>query len=263
MSAETDATQFGGYGYLEEAGPGVIYGISPRKVESFAAKEIIPMGYPVFGYEGDVDECWLLKLDGDKVVFDADLVTDNSIAISVNGDTGTVAFDTDHDTTMDAIVTAIEALDPNYIADLDSTDANNRTIHVTTKGEVATVTMTVTGGASQATATITSQLSDYLVFLGVAIKVDKEPVENSVTGRSDNYAIGDTVSVMSDGYIWGVTDGGTIVVNTEPKVEGTGANIGLFTPNASATGVAVGGYYKEVPVSGDLAVVRVLAQTKI
>jgi len=263
MTIETDAAEFGAYGFLEEVRAGLLWGIASRRIESYVAQEIIPMGYPIFGYEGDADDAHLLHIDQGKLVFDADLITDNSISVTVNTLNAVVVFATDHDTTMDLLVTAIEALDSTFICTLDSTDTDNRTLLITTKGATAAVAGVVTLGVSQAGVVVTLQLSEYLVFLGVAIKLDKEPVVNVVTGRGDNYAIGNMVSTLVDGWIWGVTDGGTIVSNTAPKVEATGANISKFTPNASGTGKAVGGYYKGVPVSGDLAVVKVDAQTKI
>ncbi len=96
--------------------------------------------------------------DGLKIVFDADLITDNSVDLTINGDDlGDVAFDTDHDTTMAAIVTALKALSIIEDAILDPSDTNTRTILVFGKSlDDATSSFTVTGGTTQAGDTVTA-----------------------------------------------------------------------------------------------------------
>lgn len=106
--------------------------------------------------------CWIyIATATGKIVFDADLVTSNEIDIVVNGTAvTTVTFNTDHDTTMDDIVTQIEADITNSSVTLDATDVNNRTLLVEVFGGVSTLTAAVTLGASQAGATITYIVED-------------------------------------------------------------------------------------------------------
>jgi len=91
------------------------------------------------------------------VELDADLVTSNSIAITVNGNVLTpIPFNTDHLTTMQDIQTAIEA-EPN-IDSVEITDPNDRTliIHSDPNENGIVNSFVVTGGATQANATITN-----------------------------------------------------------------------------------------------------------
>lgn len=96
------------------------------------------------------------------VVFSADLITSNSVAITVNGDSVTaVPFNSTHDDTMDDIVTQIEADIADSSVTLDDIAGDNRTFTIAIEGDdVTTVTCVVTGGASQATATITYSVED-------------------------------------------------------------------------------------------------------
>ena len=91
------------------------------------------------------------------VELDADLVTSNSIAITVNGNVLTpIPFNTDHLTTMQDIQTAIEA-EPN-IDSVEITDPDNRTliVHSDPNENGIVNSFVVTGGATQANATITN-----------------------------------------------------------------------------------------------------------
>jgi nicotinamide riboside kinase len=95
------------------------------------------------------------------VELDADFVASNSIAITLNGTPlSAIPFNTDHDTTMDDICTAIEA-QPNILScELDPDDPDNRTLILTgdPNQDAVVDSFVVTGGASQPTATITDAL---------------------------------------------------------------------------------------------------------
>jgi len=136
------------------------------------------------------------------VVLDADLVTSNSIAVSVNGVALTpIVFAVDHDTTMLAIATAI-ALQPNIDTAVVS-DANNRTITVIAdQGQVATVdSFVVTLGASQAGAVITNGTQDS--FYGVALRTQNKENLNNASGTTGPapYNEGDAVSMLRQGKV--------------------------------------------------------------
>lgn len=91
-----------------------------------------------------------------KVVFDADLITDNDIDMTINGVAITqVPFNTDHDTTMTDLKTQIETDITNSTVTLLDTGGNNRdfTIEITdTTPSISSAV--VTGGASQAIAAL-------------------------------------------------------------------------------------------------------------
>jgi hypothetical protein len=89
-----------------------------------------------------------------ELVFDADLVTGNSVEVTVNGVEvagSPVAFNADNSTTLDDIATAIQADTLVVTAVGDTVD----TVDITgaTPGRTFAVTATVTGGATQANAT--------------------------------------------------------------------------------------------------------------
>lgn len=106
---------------------------------------------------------WLLiATAAGSIVFDADLIADNQVDIVINGETvDPVTFITDHDTTMDAIITQIETDVTGATASLDPEDLDNRTILVDIDdGSASGITAVVTLGVSQAGATISYILDD-------------------------------------------------------------------------------------------------------
>lgn len=116
------------------------------------------------------------------VVLDADLVTSNSIAITVNGNVlASIPFNTDHLTTMQDIQTAIEN-EPN-INSVEITDPDNRTliVHSDPNQNGIINSFVVTGGASQANATITNNDQPVSV-LTIAKTIETEI--NSVSGTT-------------------------------------------------------------------------------
>ena len=94
--------------------------------------------------------------DSVVITFDADLVTDNVIDISINGTPlASVPFNTDNDTTMDDIAAALLAHANIEAAVVSGTPPNNHVITITAKPELDVVidSVVVTLGASQAGAT--------------------------------------------------------------------------------------------------------------
>lgn len=89
------------------------------------------------------------------LTFDADLVTSNSIAITLDGSpiaASPVVFVTDHEATMDAIAAAILAESLIAVSLVDELDDQEIDITGATAADVV-ITAVVTGGASQATGT--------------------------------------------------------------------------------------------------------------
>jgi len=207
------------YDYIDTAMNGLLYGLN-RKIEggwACAEENGIEFGAPVFGYVGDEINAYNLHLDTGKIVYSTDFVSLNSTIVTVNGvATSAVVFDTDHITTIIALVAAIDALD-GVSAILDSTDTNDRTILIQTKGIDATVSSVTTLGVGQPTTVITYGSSQ--VFLGVSILT-----QNS----SGIYEQNDAVNVLTEGGLW-VIAGVDVLANNKAYVYGTaGINFGKW-----------------------------------
>lgn len=195
------------------------------RIESWAAQEDLEFGYPAFSYLSEEEKAWAYHLDTAKVVFDADFVTGNLIDGTVNTVAWTqVPFNVDHDTTMDDLVDAINALS-GVEAALDPNDTNNRTVFVRTKGLDNITTAVVTGGATQPVDTITYQ-SDQ-VFIGVALYIAKN-VE--VTNDCKYYQY-QTASIMNRGILWAILNG-EASNNDDAYLVESGANAGKFDATA-------------------------------
>jgi hypothetical protein len=183
-----------------------------------AETEGIAAGVAVFGHEGNSIDAYKYQLEVGKIVFDADFVTANSIVLTIQGTAlDAVVFATDHDTTMDLLVAAVDAA--GYVGALDSGDVNNRTLFITTYGETAVVAEAVTGGDSQPDGTITYQDADDLVFLGVTMLTQKE-----YAGATSLYEYNDAMNVMVDGDVW-VTTGEAVLAGEDAYIRTTD---GLF-----------------------------------
>lgn len=134
-------------------------------IDSKQAYEDIGIGLIGVIRSGSHDEVRLPKQNRATIVWDADFVTSNKINGTINGTAITeVDFDTDQDTTIEAVRAAIEALDDVDTAVLTDTGGDNRTIRVNAVDGTAitSASFTVTGGASQADETVTyTTIDDY------------------------------------------------------------------------------------------------------
>lgn len=96
-----------------------------------------------------------------KLIFDADLITANSILVTVDGVAqDAVVFAGSHANTMALIVTEIEGGVTGAVCVITDDDATGRTIDVNVNGQEASVSAVVTLGVSQAGATSTNNLTD-------------------------------------------------------------------------------------------------------
>lgn len=169
-----------------------------------------------------------------------DLVAANVISVTVNGETVEETFDTNHQTTMTALATAIAAVDG--VASAVLSGAPYRVITITaTSGRTLTVTDAgITGGVGQTTATIATSDAGNTV----ADDLDAIVLEND-----EWYAFGLTSRTEADQL--------TAAAWTEPRVKG-------FFPCSSAAGILAAtttdvgakldalGYHRTVPLySGD------------
>lgn len=254
----------GAYDRPEVALAGLQYGanISDKDVISrYAAVDDISPGDPLFGYEGDDINCYQAARDTLILTFSADLVALNVTTLTLsaitNGvnDAQTVAetFDTDHDTTMDNLVAAIEAAYPNATVTL--TDAiNNRQITIQQNGANWTGSGVVTLGVSQAT--ITPTYTTAQVFIGIAVL--NHMSTNTTRGL---YEVGDMVDVLSEGKIY-VNTSVAVNANTDAYViwtYTTPANQGKFT-NVSSGNYETGCKFLTSTTGAGLAAVEVNKQ---
>jgi len=254
------------YGNMEIAIPGLLDSYYPFFKSTRCAKQDIQYGKPVMGYLDDVTNGYNYALDTSKIVWDADFVTSNLIDIVVNGVTITqVPFNTDHDTTMDDVVTQVTAKSitdsvlgvVTFKAALDATDANNRTLYIRTTGLDSTVTEAVTAGATQATGTITTQ-SDQ-VLIGGAVFLQREVAAS--TGAK--YYVNDDITVIEQGRIWMYANSAT--GDGIAYIDNAGADKGNF---ANAAGDTVNTVFRSLKITNadttdDLALVEFFGIKKI
>lgn len=232
------------YGYIDEGLPGLLYGLDNQVEGGYSAAVELEFGRPVFVYPGDEKSLYPFLQDTVKSVYSVDLVTGNLIDINVNGaDMVQVPFNTDHDTTMDDIITALNNM-TGVDAVLDADDANNRTLIIRTKGATAVVTNVVTGGAGQPTVTNTSTTAQ--IFVGITARTANAP---------GVYEVKDAVNVLIDGYVWGTT-------NLEVKAH-TPAYVATGGTLSDSTGIAIGGRYFTNGATSGLVVCQVTGKLNL
>src|SRR5690606_37145661 len=119
------------YGFLMDvASEGLLADCGFKNCLSPRAYADIPVGRGVVKVVGEEYACRLPAQNQSVITLDADLVTSNSVAVSVNGVALTpVVFVSDHATTMGVIATAIAA-QPNSASSVVS-GATSRVITVT------------------------------------------------------------------------------------------------------------------------------------
>lgn len=219
--------------------PGLISGIGPRRIHSYANAEPIPFGAGVV-QGAAANQCRLPQQNQATATFSADLVASNKINGQVNGQAiAEVTFDTDHLTTMGLIAAAIEQIDGVASATVGGT--NNRTITVLAEdgASIALSGFAVTAGASQATVTLSHGTTDTL--LGLAVHEHVMPTDAGVARYETNSA----VNVMRQGTLWvtvetSVAPGDTPYLRFAPRASNT--QLGAFRADSdSGTAIAVTG----------------------
>lgn len=196
------------YGYLMDvASEGLLADCGFKNCLSPRAFADIPIGRGVAKVVGTDYDVRLPAQNSSVTVLDADLVTSNSVAITLNAVVMTpIVFATSHAATMAAIAAAVLA-EPN-IASATVSDANSRTLTVISdEGEVVTMdSFVVTLGASQATATIVNGTQDGLY--GIALRTQNKPNLLSATGSNGAapYYEGEPVSMLSRGRAYVYVD---------------------------------------------------------
>lgn len=228
---------------MAKAFAGMVADIGFNRIETYIAREDLPFGRGVAGFTGGDDLVHLPCVDKAVLQLNGDLVTSNSVAVSITIDGVATALDaivyaTSHVNTMGLIRTALLAV--SGISNVTISDANNRTITVWSYGKkISAFTVTVTLGAGQASGTAT--LSNSGTFRGITVHQHKE---------GGLYYAKDAVNVLIQGPIWVDT---SVAVNRDEAVymDLAGA-IGKFT-NVSTNNLATGGYFMDTLAAAGLA----------
>lgn len=221
-------------------------------VESHPAVAQIDFGLGLVQAQGDLDQVRKPLLNTTALVFDADLITGNTVTFDLvaGGVTTVIAvpFDTSHLITMQAIETAVEAVDGILSATVGG--AGNRTLTIV--GQDVTVDVNnaiVTGGASQAGAVATQSSGDTAAKVrGIALHEQKE----SLVG----YVALDMVNTMRKGRVWApvidtVADGDDVYISYAAGSEGKLRN---DSTNAIQITAAV---FRSAATTGQLALVEI------
>lgn len=213
-------------------------------VESKQALGAIPFGYPVGAEAGNVNQVSTFAKDNCSLLYDADFVASNSIAVTVNGVAITpVVFLTDQATTLALLIAAINAL-PGVTA----IAGGARTVLIEMDSGVAiTVSTVVTGGVSQATGTPT-YTSDNL-FRGIALHIHKAPVNG--LARYENT---ESVSVLRQGVAW--SEVSVAVTADQDAYVDIAAATAKFT-NVSSGNLATGGKFRSTTAGAGIAKVEI------
>ena len=256
--------------YMDEAFAGMIVNsYRPRNTISRAVEETngIDFGLGVVKGTDPNKQVALPYSEVATLVFDADIITGNSIDGKVNGTAiTTVPFNTDHDTTMDDLVTELESLD-GVSASLTDTGGDNRTVKIVVDHtdaarldeDAALSDWAVTGGASQAGITITYSTED--VFVGILRHEHKmaktvanvSPNANSQYVKVFNKEAG---SVLDEGIIW-VTVTEAVAVEDTAYVVGKGADRGKFSKTSATTNIDSTGKFKSATTGAGIAKLKI------
>jgi len=256
--------------YMDESFPGMIVdSYRPRNIKSRAIEESEGIDFGLGVVKG-TDVALQVALPYSEIatlVFDADIVTGNSIDGKVNGNAiTTVPFNTDHDTTMDDLVTELEALD-GVSAELTDEAGDNRTVKITVDHTDAAhldqdallADWAVTGGASQAGIAITYSTEDQ--FTGVLKHEHKmsrtlrnvDQFTNNQESKAFNKEAG---NILDEGMIWVyVTE--AVAIDDTAYLIATGANRGKFSKTSAATSIDSTGKFKSATSGAGLAKLKI------
>lgn len=236
----------GAYNNMDKAVAGLVSGLDKR-VESWAAAEAITFGRALFAYVGGAKKAYQYHNDRSTVTLDADTVTSNAIAWSVivAGVTysGTVNFTSNHETTMNALVAAIEAAVPNSVVTLSATPFRVFTVDV--DGQDPVVDLVITGGVSQPADTVA--VSSRQVFIGVSMFTQKE---------NGYYLVNEAVNVLARGEIYVSTYGAVNANAAAYVIKAAGSTKGLFSAT-SASNYDTKCFFRETVAATGLALVEV------
>lgn len=182
--------------------PGMLTDVSNHRSKTRSAIENINFG-SVMVDAGNAGQ-WVKLPSNNQLILDADLITGNTLAGTVtvidaaNGSSDTavsIPFNTDHDTTMDDLITAVEAI-TGISTDTDKGGTGNRTLTVALENGYSVVLsgFAVTGGASQAGVTYsTNETPGYLA------RLEHKEKDSDQTSK---YKANDAVNAVTRGEMW-------------------------------------------------------------
>jgi hypothetical protein len=167
------------------------------RIISSVAVENIPFGRGLVRNAAK-DGVALAHANKSTTVFDADFQSSNVISGSVNGvDFDDVSWDTDHDTTVAALVTEIDGME-GVSCVLDSTDTDSRTLLIYNDDNSAiSVSISVTGGSGQPGVSHTYSFDG--VFRGISIATHAKESDSSGVVQ---YLTNEPVNVITRGVVW-------------------------------------------------------------
>ena len=200
-------------------------------VESFAAAEIIAFGLGVVKNIGVNNKVRLPAANQGVLVFDADLVTSNTIDMTVNGVAiSQLTFSSTHAATMGLIATELETFDEILSATVDT-----RTITILTNDgeDLAITSIVVAAGGSQAGGVFTAGTRDILEGLALSTHAKEQALLTGIV----NYAIADTVNTLRQGACYVVVE--EAITSDDPVYcrfldGGTGKAVGQFRNDADS-----------------------------
>ena len=237
----------GAYGSPDVAIAGMVVGFH-NDFESAIAKEDIDFGSPVFGFVGSENKCYGPHLDKATVTLSANLVASNVYTVTINGTAVAETFDTDHATTMTALIAAINA--DTTLADLGISAAVGSVSRIIVVSAPAGLDLTVTGavtlGASQANVAVVHGTNGK--FLGVAAFVQNGGKDFGA--ETSCWKEGMSVSILRVGRIW-VPAESTVADKDPAYVSGLGGagTLGKFT-DVATNNYNIGGYFRSNVSSG-------------
>ena len=205
-------------------------------VISLQATEIISFGLGVVKNIGHDLQCRLPAANEGVLVFDADLVTSNTIDMDVNGVAMTqVTFSGTHAATMALIIIQLELFDDVLSAALDPDDTDNRTLIIKTNDEedLAITSIVVAAGGSQAGGVFTAGTRDILVGMSLATHAKEQARTTGIVQYEDT----EPVSVLHEGRGWVYAE--EAVTSDDPVycrflANGTGKAPGQFRNDADS-----------------------------
>jgi hypothetical protein len=241
------------YGETPNAMIGQLYG-SHAITETVTAAEKIYPGDPVFGLVGDDKMGYLAHVNEVTLTASANLITGNQIAIVVNGvNVGGVAFQTDHATTMAAIVNAIDQNEAVRALGIDAFQMEGvpLAIYLGAPGVSITAALTVTGGNTQAT--FSSSVGTSSKFIGIAKRSDALSFKDGVGFYPPSMPVG----VLKEGRIAIRLADAAVPGDKKPAyIILAGDEAGKFTDDASGN-YDSGCIFRSGRIDGDLAFVEV------
>jgi len=239
------------YGDMKKAIAGLLFGIE-SETESLAAGENLYPGDPVFGMVGNEKTGYGAHISAVTLTASADLVTGNSVAVTVNGITlDPVTFEDSSEYTIGKIINAIDQnLEIRALGiDASAVAGSPRVVLLQGPGVTIIAAFTVTGGASQAT--FASAAYSSMKFMGVA-----RFEQLGFAKETGYYPANTSVPVQTQGKVFVPVAVGANPDDKKPAyVILSGSDAGKFTDIANGN-YDCGCFFRSDRFEGDLALIE-------